>query len=74
MYIVYMKQRDVQLWNPVYCFRTPGTLRAIWIGTPHVAIVYTHLEAPICRTIDYRWSFAIALAVPFIKTFKYLLI
>ena len=66
----YMKQGDVQLWNPVYCFRTSGTLRYIWIRTPHVAFVYTRL----CRTIDHRWSLSIALAVPFIKTFKYLLI
>ena len=35
---------DVQLWNPVYCFRIPGTLRYIWKGTPHVALVYTHSE------------------------------
>ena len=66
-----MKQGYVQLWHPVYCFRTPGTLRYIWIGTPQVALVYTHLElATLCRTIDHRWSLAIALAVPFLKTFK----
>ena len=58
--------RGSPIWNPVYCFRTPGTLRYIWIGTPHVALVYTHLEATLCRTIDHRWSLAIALAVPFI--------
>ena len=72
----YMKQEDVQLWNPVYCFRTPGTLRYIWIGTPHhacIALVYTHLEAILCRTIDHKWSPAIhiALAVPLIyQNFK----
>ena len=50
----------------LYCFRTPGTLRYIWIGTPHVALEYTHLEATLCRTIHHRWSLAIhvALAVP----------
>ena len=50
-------------WSPVYCFRTPGTLRDIWIGTTHVALVYTHLEATLCRTIAHMWSLAIALAV-----------
>ena len=57
-------------WSPVYCFRTPGTLRDIWIGTTHVALVYTHLEATLCRTIDHMRSLAIAHAVLFIKTYK----
>ena len=68
-----MEQVDVQLWNPVYCFHTPGTLRYIWIGftgTPHVALVYTHSEVTLCRTIDHRGSLAIALVVQFLKTFK----
>ena len=61
----YMKQGDVQLWNPVYCFRTTGTVRY----TPHIALVYTYLEATLRRTID-RWSLVVALTVPFIKTFN----
>ena len=62
--------RGRPFWNPVYCFRIQGTLRYIWIDTPHVALLYTDLEATLCRTIDHMWSLAIALAVPFIKTFK----
>ena len=44
-----------------------------YIGTPHVAVVYTHSEATPCRTIDHMWSFAIALAVPFLKLSSYVL-
>ena len=44
--------------------------REIWIGTTHVALVYTHLEATLCCTIDHMRSLAIAHAVLFIKTFK----
>ena len=66
-----MKQGDVQFWSPVNCFRTPGTLRDIWIGTTHVALVYTHLEATLCRTIDHMRSLAIAHAVPLLKLSSY---
>ena len=48
MYIHETKELSV-LFSHTRC-----TLRYIWIGTPHVALVYTHLEATRCRTIDHR--------------------
>ena len=57
--------------EPCVVFPHPRYIEVyIWIGTTHVALVYTHSEATLCRTINHRWSLAIALPVPFLKTFK----